>query len=230
MIPGISRKQGQLLPELCRERPWLYAQGLHPYFQAEHQTQDLDWLETQLHQDAHLCALGEIGLDLPCAKAQHNAAEQWHFFSAQVQLAQAYRQPLILHIRGYHDQACAYLRQQQFTQGGIVHAFSGSAQQAKAWLDCGFKLGLGGVVSQPSAQRLRTLVQALPLESWLLETDSPDMKAAFWNAAPHSPAAIPLLAAILAALKNIKLAAVATSQQQQLQQLWPTMACYGKSK
>lgn len=228
MIPGISREQGQTLPALCRDQPWYYAQGLHPYFQAKHQLSDLDWLEDQLRQDAQICALGEIGLDLPTAKAQHNEPTQWQFFSAQVQLAQAYRKPLILHIRGYHDQACAFLRQQKFTQGGIVHAFSGSAPQAKAWLDLGFRLRLGGVIAQPSANRMRQLVQELPLAAWLLETDSPDMKAAFWGQPSYSPAAIPLLAAIVAALKDTNLAAVAASQQQQLLNLWPTMNCYGK--
>ena len=147
MIPGISREQGQTLPALCRDQPWYYAQGLHPYFQAKHQLSDLDWLEDQLRQDAQICALGEIGLDLPTAKAQHNEPTQWQFFSAQVQLAQAYRKPLILHIRGYHDQACAFYASKIYPRRHSSRLQrQRTANQGLAGF--GFRLGLGGVIAQ----------------------------------------------------------------------------------
>lgn len=221
IIPGVTRIQGQQLPLLCANKPWLYAQGLHPYFLDQHQQQDLNWLEQQLQRDPQVIAVGEVGLDKVLAKDEQQQKQQWHYFRAQIALAKQYKKPLILHVRAMHDQAASFLRQQQFSQGGIVHAFSGSQQQAKAWLDLGFKLGIGGAMTHPRASKLRATVAALPLQAWLLETDSPDMRSAFWREAVHSPAAIPCLAAILAALQKTTLAQVAQVQQQSLQQLWP---------
>lgn len=221
IIPGVARSQGQRLQQLCSNKPWLYAQGLHPYFLEQHQQQDLEWLEQQLQQDSQIIAVGEIGLDKILAKDDQQLEQQWHYFRDQVTLAKHYNKPLILHVRGLHDQAASFLRQQRFANGGIVHAFSGSQQQAKAWLDLGFKLGIGGAMTHPRATKLRTTVASLPLQSWLLETDSPDMRSAFWASDVHSPAAIPCLAAILAALHKTTLAEVAQVQQQELEQLWP---------
>lgn len=221
IIPGVSRQLGTKLRSFCQGKPWFYSQGLHPYFLAQHQLQDLDWLAQELHHDPQIIAVGEMGLDLPSAPTTELQRQQLALFTAQVALAKQFNKPLILHIRGQHDQATSYLRHQHFTQGGIVHAFSGSAQQAKSWLALGFKLGLGGAMTHPRAQKLRRTIQTLPLDAWLLETDSPDMKAAFWGNSTYTPAAIPLLAACLAALKNCPLDEVAATQRKNLLAIWP---------
>lgn len=221
VIPGVSRQQGLGLKQFCQNKPWFYAQGLHPYFLEQHQAADIEWLEQQLKTDFHIIALGEIGLDKILAKTEQQRLLQQQCFYPQVELAQQYNKKLILHIRGMHDEACSYLRQKRFTHGGIVHAFSGSEQQAKAWLDLGFKLGIGGAMTHPRAHKLRRTIRAIPLNAWLLETDSPDMKPAFWAQTYNSPAAIVFLAACLASLKNVKLAELAMAQKLELTALWP---------
>ncbi len=60
-------------------------------------------------------------------------------------------------------------------RGGVVHAFSGSQQQADQYISLGFKLGFGGAITYPRAQRLRRVFSGLPLGSLVLETDAPDM-------------------------------------------------------
>lgn len=223
IIPGVSREQGQKLAGFCHNHPWFYSQGLHPYFLDQHQPADIEWLEQQLQTDENILAVGEIGLDKILGKTEQQRVLQEQYFYAQVELAQQYNKKLILHIRGLHDEACAYLRRKRFTQGGIVHAFSGSEQQAKAWLDLGFKLGIGGAMTHPRAQKLRRTVSAVPLEAWLLETDSPDMKPAFWAGPHNSPRTIPLLAAFLAALKGKTLAEIALAQQLEIVAFWPNL-------
>ncbi len=223
IIPGISRQQGQRLASFCQNKPWFYAQGLHPYFLDQHQITDIDWLEQQLITDANVIAVGEIGLDKVLAKTAQQLTLQQQYFYSQVELAQQYNKKLILHIRAMHDEACSYLRQKGFTHGGIVHAFSGSEQQAKAWLDLGFKLGIGGAMTHPRAYKLRRTIRAIPLEAWLLETDSPDMKPAFWAAEYNSPRTIVLMAACLAELKNKSLAEIALAQQLEIMALWPSI-------
>lgn len=223
IIPGISKKQGEKLAQFCRGKPWFFALGLHPYFMDQHQPADLIWLENAI-KNSDALALGEIGLDNVIAKTEAELNSQWLYFDGQIQIAKAQSKRVILHIRGMHDQACAYLRKQQFSGGGIVHAFSGSEQQAKAWLDLGFTLGIGGAMTHTRAQKLRKTIAALPADAWLLETDSPDMKPAFWQGEFNSPVTIPFLAAILATLKQQTISEIALIQQHKLLSLWPELS------
>ena len=225
IIPGVSREQGIRLPAFCRDKPWFYTLGLHPYFLEQHQPDDLRWLEQQLRDDPTVLAVGEIGLDKTLAAGNATQLEQqWQYFKAQVALAQHFGKRLILHIRGMHDEACAFLRQSGFVHGGIVHAFSGSEQQGRAWLALGFKLGIGGAMTHPRAEKLRRTIAALPADAWLLETDSPDMAPAFWASQNNSPSALPVLAACLAALQQRRWSDVINSQEVSLSLLWPVLS------
>ena len=94
------------------------------------------------------------------------------------------------------------VRRLGFTQGGIIHAFSGSLQQGQALIKLGFKLGIGGALSHVRAIKLRKTVADLPLESIVLETDSPDMKPAFLAGSRNSPVSLLLLAQIVASIKE----------------------------
>lgn len=220
LIPGVHRHQGEHLAAFCQNRPFYYALGLHPYFLSEHKEDDLFWLERALSQP-DVVAVGEAGLDWMLAATPTQRQQQWFWFREQVALAKQYQLPMILHIRGAHDDAVSYLRQQRFHYGGMVHAFSGSEQQGKAWHQLGFRLGIGGAMSHPRAHRLRRTVASLPPECWLLETDSPDMKPAFFAGEHNSPACIPLLAAMLASLQHVSLATLAVTLEQNLQQSFP---------
>ena len=209
LIPGISRQQGQALAGFCAGKPWFYAQGLHPYFLTQHRQADIDWLDQAL-TDPGVVAVGEVGLDRILATTDEILEQQWHWFRLQVELAEAHRLPLILHIRGMHDEAASWLRRRRFTHGGMVHAFSGSGQQAAKWIELGFALGIGGALTHPRAHKLRRTVAALPHSSILLETDSPDMTPVFWGAERNDPRTVPLIAAIVARLQGRLLAEVST--------------------
>ncbi|WP_430459438.1 TatD family hydrolase [Thalassolituus sp. LLYu03] len=204
LIPGVTARQNARLPDFCAGRPWWFGLGLHPYFLSEHQPTDLEWLDQTLASSAAV-AVGEIGLDRVLATDHDLLEAQWFWFREQVALAQRHNKPLILHIRGMHDEAVAYLRRVHFSGGGLVHAFSGSEQQGWRWRELGFALGVGGAMTHARATRLRTTLRRLPLDCLLLETDSPDMVPAWWGSARNSPQAIPLLAASLAALHQINL-------------------------
>jgi TatD DNase family protein len=200
LIPGVSRQQGLALPEFCTHQPrWFYALGLHPFFMQEHMDTDIDWLEQQLQTPASkLVAVGEVGLDWRMAPAVSQRRQQLSLLEAQVALARDFRLPLIVHGVASHDELAATLRRLRFDQGGVVHGFSGSLQQARRYLDLGLRLGMGGLISQPRAARVREALTALPLSSWLLETDAPDMTPRFWAEKRNSPLALPLLGVLLA--------------------------------
>lgn len=152
------------------------APGLHPFYIEQHQIQHLDELEKVLR--AHDCvAIGEIGLDT--FLKQHKQAEmlekQKLYFSSQIEIAQHFEKPILLHIRKSHAETLALLKKHQFKLGGIAHAFGGGVEEAKAFIKLGFKLGITGQITNPQAKKLHTVVEAVGIEHLVLETDCPDM-------------------------------------------------------
>ncbi len=169
-----------------------YALGLHPYFLDEHRTDHLTTLEQCLIQrPARLVAVGEIGLDFYLDHLDRD--QQVSLFKAQVKIAKAHKLPIILHARKSHDRILKILRELHFQEGGIVHAWSGSEQQANRFIEIGFKLGLGGAITYSRATKLRYLAASLPLTSLVLETDAPDMAPAAFKGQRNSPEYLPLI-------------------------------------
>lgn len=184
VIPGVCCKDWQRLLSLCQQQNMLLpALGLHPCFMAEHQTQDLDTL-AELCCSQSLTAIGEIGLDFYIENAQQDL--QQYFFAEQLQIAVHNNLPVLIHARKSHDTIIKYLKNNVSVRG-IIHAYSGSYEQAKEYLKRGFKLGFGGSFTYPRATKLRSLVTKLPLEAWVLETDAPDMSPFKYHGQRNSP-------------------------------------------
>lgn len=153
--------------------------GLHPFYIREHTDQDLQLLEKFI-QTYPSVAIGEIGLDTftDAMKTPTNYAKQQDFFSQQIDLAKHHNLPILLHIRKAHADTLKLLKAQKFTQGGIAHSFSGGIQEARAFVELGFKIGVTGQVTNPNAKKLRNtlveLVKTMGVESLVIETDCPD--------------------------------------------------------
>lgn len=153
--------------------------GLHPFYITEHQPQDLQRLENYIQQYQSV-AIGEIGLDTFTdeMKQPANFKKQQDFFIQQLDLATQYQLPVLLHIRKSHGETLTILKQQKFKNGGIAHSFSGGIQEAKAFVNMGFKIGITGQITNPNAKKLRntvqTLVKTVGLDSLVIETDCPD--------------------------------------------------------
>ena len=171
-IPAIRSATWDKLLQLCDEHRNLYPMlGLHPMFIVQHNEQDLQKLRTYVAQHSP-CAIGEIGLDF---FIKNNYPEkQMDFFSEQLNIAQQHNLPIVLHVRKAHQQVLKILEQRN-VMGGIVHAFSGSIQEAERYIKLGFKLGFGGMLSYSHSRKLRQLAIQLPLTAIVLETDAPDM-------------------------------------------------------
>lgn len=167
-----------------------YALGLHPLYITQHQTADLITLEQQLAERDPTCtAIGEIGLER--AVAEVCSPELWRkqcdFLAAQLALAKRYDLPVNLHSRKSHDQLSPFLKKAQLARGGVVHGFAGSYEQAKRFVDLGYKIGVGGTITYPRANKTRQAIQKLPLDSLLLETDAPDMPVLGFQGQPNRP-------------------------------------------
>jgi len=182
---------------------------LHPMLIDQHHESHLQDLNQLLSQQKAI-AVGEIGLDY--FLAQLDKHKQQFFFVEQLRLAKRHQLPVILHVRKAHDEVLMQLRRAQL-KGGIVHAFSGSEQQAYQYIDLGFKLGFGGALTYERAKKLRRLAASLPLESIVLETDAPDMPLANQSGRRNSPENTVLICKKLAQLRASDEAEIALKTQ-----------------
>lgn len=200
VVPGVSADNWDAVLNLCSEHAGLYpALGLHPCFLKGEHTADIALLASKLKGNNQIVAVGEIGLDLFIPDA--NLQQQMAVLTPQLILAKEYQKPVLLHVRKAHDPLLKQLRQLKLERAGLVHAFSGSEQQAREYLKLGFKLGVGGSVTYERATKLRRLVAELPLESFVLETDSPDMPLLGYQGQVNYPERV---AKVAAAVANIR--------------------------
>jgi TatD DNase family protein len=183
IIPAVTRANFADVEACCLRYPGCVpAWGMHPIYIDIHQDSHLADLRAQIEAWRPV-AIGEIGLDLFVPDLDF--ATQEHFFIEQLKIARDFDLPVLLHCRRANDQIMKQLRRLKIGKG-IAHAFSGSRQQADAYLKLGFKLGVGGAFTWTRASNLRALAKELPLDAIVLETDSPDMPPA-WIGAPGKP-------------------------------------------
>lgn len=199
VLAGVIRSGWSRMLNLSERYPGVYAApGLHPMYLRCHSEDDLHAL-SQLVQRINVVAIGEIGLDYFCNVDRH---DQQQLFEGQLDIAAEFRLPVLLHVRKAHDQVLATLRRKRFAKGGIVHAFNGSMQQAEQYIKLGFMLSVCGTVTFERSRKIRRVVAALPLETLVLETDSPDIAPASRNGGVNRPAYLPEILLELASLRS----------------------------
>ena len=198
VVPAIHRAGWPRLLALCGAAPDLHpALGLHPVYLEQHRDDDLSALVDVLAAHRPV-AIGEIGLDWYVEELDR--ARQQHLFERQLAIARDADLPVILHVRRAHDAVLATLRRLR-VRGGVAHAYSGSLEQARQYLDLGFRLGFGGMLTFERSTRLRRLARELPLEAIVLETDAPDLTVASHRGQRNSPEYLPECLAALAEVR-----------------------------
>jgi len=210
VVPGTTRSGWPGVLALAQRDDVSACLGLHPYFIDAHRLEsdvDLAALDAALSEHPHVVAVGECGID---ARFGDTLDAQWQLFDAQLRLARQYKLPVVIHCVHANDQVAKRLRQLLLPAGGLIHAFSGSPQQAQAFLDLGFMLGLGGAVTYPRAKRLQRMVKALPPDGFVLETDSPDMPLDGFQGERNEPANVAHVGAHIAALRDVSPSTITT--------------------
>jgi TatD DNase family protein len=224
IYPAVQASNFEAVHSLAHRFGDGYALGIHPLYVPQAHEDDLDRLDEALatHQhDVQLVAVGEIGLDyfVPALCESALRQKQERFYRAQLKLARKHGLPVILHVRRSADQLLKGLREIAVS-GGIAHAFNGSDQQARFFVERGFALGFGGAVTYERATQLRHLATNLPLDALVMETDAPDIpphwlyttaqqRAAGVTQGINSPAELPRIAQVVADLRAMPLADLA---------------------
>ncbi|MBT8115374.1 MAG: TatD family hydrolase [Arenicella sp.] len=218
IIPAVTQATWSRSIELCQQQSSCYlALGLHPVFIAQHQSTHLEKI-TELVKRNQAVAIGEIGLDYYLK--QLDRKKQQSFFSQQLCIAKHIGLPAIIHCRKAHDDCIKMLRQHT-PAGGIIHAFNGSLQQANKYIEMGFLLGFGGMLTYSRSSKLRKLAVQLPLESIVLETDAPDMTVAQHRGSRNSPEYIPYIAEALAEIRNESVAEIGATTTANAHRVFP---------
>lgn len=216
IVPAVNAAGWETLRALCAAEPGLHpAYGLHPMFLADHRPEHLTALRDWIDRERPV-AIGECGLDFFVEGL--DASEQSRYFEGQLRLARDFELPVIVHARRAVDAVLAAIRRFGPLRG-VVHSFSGSAEQARRLYEHGFLVGLGGPVTYERANRLRTLAAQLPIESLLLETDAPDQPDAGIRGQRNEPARLTTICATIAMLRGIdpdRLAQATTANAERL--------------
>jgi len=199
ILVGVDRVGWKRMISMSKCYPGIHAApGLHPMYLANHQPGDLDIL-AELVKTGNVVAIGEVGLDYHIENADRSAQQE--LFEAQIDIAASMHVPLLLHVRKAHDQVLATLRRKKFSEGGIVHAFNGSLQQAGQFISLGFMIGICGTITYDRSRKIRRVAAELPLKALVLETDAPDIPPASHWGEINSPEFLP---EILEALVSIR--------------------------
>ena len=156
---------------LAARYPQVYAAaGVHPQYAEQFDAATLPALRMLVRENPKIRAIGEIGLDYYYDDGAPHALQQ-QVLRAQIGLAAELGLPVILHDRDAHGDMLAILRETR--PAGVVHCYSGSVEMARELLAMGLYLGVTGVVTFPNSRRLREVVQMLPAQRMLIETDAP---------------------------------------------------------
>lgn len=223
IIPGVEPAQWQTAAQLSQRYSGIYyAVGIHPWWIEKILPDSLlnnglthnfeiptdDWRRDLYAQvSAKNCvAIGECGLDGSIATPM---LRQQQLFELHLQLAQDLTKPLIIHSVKAHNEVFALLKKYRPRAGGVVHAFSGSLQQAQAYWQLGFYVGVGGTITYERARKTRHAVTELPLEAIVLETDAPYMPLSGRQGEPNRPDYLPEIAQTLAQLRGQSLQSIA---------------------
>ena len=188
--------------DLMERYPYIYgAVGVHP--------DDVGALDEEKIQRMHqICqmektvAVGEIGLDYYWDKENHE--KQIYWFERQLEVAREEKLPFIIHSRdAAKDTLDTMKRLHAGDMGGVVHCFSYGKEMAREYLDMGLSLGIGGVLTFKNARKLVEVVEYAPLESLLLETDSPYLAPIPNRGKRNSSLNIPYVVEKIAEIKGV---------------------------
>ncbi len=171
-MPSINSKYFNLMFQLEKQysNKIHLMTGLHPCYVKDDFNEELAKVLDQLKL-RKFCAIGEIGIDLYWDKSF--LKQQQEAFQKQIEMAINYQLPVVIHCREAFDEIFEILDQYKSQNlYGIFHCFSGSIQQARKAIRQNFKLGIGGIITFKNG-KIDQFIHKLPLESIVLETDSP---------------------------------------------------------
>ena len=198
VVSGCSRESIEEVMDLKDRYDMVYVTiGYHPEYADTVTESDLDYLKSLLGEKK-VVGIGEIGIDYHYTK--DNKDKQIWLFEEQLKIAEEFNLPVVIHSRDATMDTINTLK--KYKVKGIIHCFSGSLETANIYISMGFLLGIGGVVTFKNS-KLKDVVKEVPLESIVLETDSPYLAPVPFRGKINSSKYLELIANFIADIKNI---------------------------
>ena len=186
--------------ELTERYPFIYgAVGVHPDEVGELDEEKFLRMADLLDRDK-IVAVGEIGLDYYWDKEKHELQKEW--FVRQLGLAREKEMPVIIHSREAAADTFEIMKQHAAGMKAVIHCYSYSPEMAREYVKMGYYIGIGGVVTFKNAKKLKQVVQEIPLESIVLETDCPYLAPVPYRGERNCSLYLPYVAEQIAELKG----------------------------
>jgi len=187
---------------LTEKYPFVYgAVGVHPTETGELTEDDFTWIKEQC-LNKKILAVGETGLDYHWKNVEKDVQKKW--FARQLALANEVKLPVVIHSREAAQDTLDIMKAEQAVERrGVLHCFSYTKETAKEYLNMGYLIGVGGVITFQNAKKLRECVEYLPMEAVLLETDSPYLAPVPYRGKRNCSLYLPYVVAEIARIKGI---------------------------
>lgn len=188
--------------ELMKKYPFVYgAVGVHPSETERLNDNLMDWLK-HVSGEKKVVAIGEIGLDYYWKEPDPEIQKHW--FVRQLQLAREVKLPVIIHSRDAAQDTLDIMKAEKAGEiGGVIHCFSYGTEMAREYLNMGFYLGIGGVVTFNNGRKLKEVVKYMPLDRIVLETDCPYLSPVPNRGKRNSSLNLPYVAEAISQIKGI---------------------------
>ena len=199
---GASMDSCKRTVALTEKWPFVYgAVGVHPSDTADLTEADMEWLKNAAAAEK-IVAIGEIGLDYHWDEPERDHQKKW--FIRQLDLAKEVDLPVIIHSRDAAKDTLDIMKAEHSgTTGGVIHCFSYGEEMAREYLNMGYFLGIGGVVTFTNAKKLKEVVKYAPLSQMVLETDCPYLAPVPNRGKRNSSLNLPYVVEMISELKGI---------------------------
>ena len=185
--------------ELTRRYPFVYgAIGVHPNETGELNDHLMDWLGEMTRQPK-VVAVGEIGLDYYWDEPDRETQKHW--FVRQLQLAREAGLPVVIHSRDAAKDTLTVMKEDEI--GGVIHCFSYGVELAREYLNMGFYLGIGGVLTFKNAKKLKEVAEYMPMDRMVLETDCPYLSPVPFRGKRNSSLYLPHVVKAVSEIKGV---------------------------
>ena len=201
---GASLESTRTTLALAERYPYFYAAaGVHPSETGELTEADMEWLR-EVCGRPKVVAVGEIGLDYHWDEPEREVQRRW--FSRQLELAREVKLPVIIHSRDAAKDTLDIMKAARSEEiGGVIHCFSYGVELAREYLDMGFYIGIGGVLTFTNGKKLKEVAAFAPLDRIVLETDSPWLTPVPYRGKRNESSYLRVIAEKLADIKGLSL-------------------------
>lgn len=172
----------------------------------------------KLSENDKVIAIGEIGLDY---HYNLDKETQKYWYKKQIQLAVQSKLPIIVHDREAHQDCFDILKEcDAQSVGGIFHCYSGSVEMARELIKNNFLISISGIVTFKNARKIVEIVENIPLDKLVIETDSPYLSPEPNRGKRNDSTNIPIIAQKIAEIKNVDVNIVAKITNQNIENLF----------